>query len=340
MKRTELLAALDRLLVLEKRDRDTRDSYASVVAQFWQWCIGQGAALAPVTEDRVSGYLGAHAERWAVSTQRVHLCGLVKAFRAVGKPLGRLPEWTAAKRPRRLPEWLSDQELRAVIDMLRGEDRMACALMGGGGLRRNEAVSLRLRDLNFQEGSVTVRQGKGDKDRTTCLPRMIADELMMQMERARAVWREDRAEGRPGIYVPDAILHKQPNAGKEERYFWLFPARNLSHDPATGIMRRHHLHYDSVRTALGKAARRCGILRSVRCHTLRHTFATQYLLNGGSIHELQELLGHASIQTTEVYLHCLPMLGGRVRSPLDAAPSKVVHFPVQPALPRPNSAAL
>jgi site-specific recombinase XerD len=188
-------------------------------------------------------------------------------------------------------------------------------------LRRRELVALRLGNFNLAEGSITVRGGKGDKDRVTCLPVALRDEVTRQIERSSALHAQDCAGNLPAIFVPPEVERKYPRAGLELRNFWFFPAKGLSRDPRSGIVRRHHIHEDSLAKQLRPAARRAGILRRVNCHAFRHSFATQFLLNGGTLHELKELLGHASIQTTEVYLHCLPRLGARITSPLDVEQS-------------------
>lgn len=327
MKPTEVTTALVRSIREQHLSLSTERSYRDVVLRFMDWCK---TSRETTNEDRVTAYLSQHAEGWSASSQRVHLNALVFMFKAIGRPLVKLPQWTAAQRPRRLPEWLTHPEATTTLGLMQGEDRLACSLMYGSGLRRSESVGLRFRDVNAEQGCLTVRGGKGDKDRTTCLPFSLLPALDDQMRRSEAIWREDREQGRGGVYVAPVIEHKQPKAGHELAHFWVFPARNLSHDPRTDILRRHHLHEESVASALRVASRRAGILRRITCHALRHTFATEYLLQGGTINELKELLGHASIQTTEIYLHCLPSLGARIRSPLDREPSKVVLFTAMP----------
>lgn len=231
-----------------------------------------------------------------------------------------------------LPEWMTDEEARKVLSFLRDQDYLACSLMYGSGLRRREVVSLRLGNFNLAEGSITVRAGKGDKDRVTCLPVALRDDVTLQIQRATSIHAQDHVRNHPAIFVPPEVERKYPTAGLELRNFWFFPAKGLSRDPRSGIVRRHHIHEDSLAKQLRPAASHAGILRKVNCHAFRHSFATQFLLNGGTLHELKELLGHASIQTTEVYLHCLPRLGARITSPLDvrSEPSKIVQLPLEP----------
>lgn len=307
----------------------TERSYVGWIGRFWEWCATQERGLATTPPARISDYLSFLAPRSAAATQRQALNALVFFYEQVlERKIGKLPAWADAQRPRRLPEWLTDSEARTLLGHLRDEGYLTAALMYGAGLRIGEVVSLRLRDISFEQGVIVVRGGKGDKDRTSCLPASLVPELRLQVERARAMHREDAAAGKSGVYVPPSVARKQPAAARELLYFWLFPAAGLARDPRSGAVRRHHLHADTIAKQLRTAARRAGILRRVTCHSLRHSFATQYLLNGGTLHELKELLGHASIQTTEIYLHCLPQLGARVVSPLDYQDaSKIVQLP-------------
>jgi integrase len=292
------------------------------------WLASEGRARLS-TEERISGFLGDIAGRSAESTQNQALCALIYLHKAIGRPVGKLPDWTRAQRPRRLPEWVSDAEARAVLSQLRDEAFLGCALMYGSGLRVNECARLRWRDVDLAQTALLVRGGKGDKDRVTCLPAAVLEEITTQKARAEGLWKEDRSRGLPGVQVPDSVGRKQPHAGETFGMFWVFPAAGLSRDPRSGLRRRHHLHADTFAKALSVAARRAGVQRRVTPHALRHSFATAYLLNGGAIHELQELLGHANIATTSIYLHCLPTLGARARSPLDAQPGNIVPWPTE-----------
>lgn len=319
MKRQQAIAATIAACRLERKALATEREYSGHVGRFFDWLAADPVRIRASPEQRVSGYLSDLAPRTAAATQNQALCALVFFHRAaLRRPLGRLAPWAKAKRPRHLPEWLTDSEARTVLDHMSGVTRLGCALMYGAGLRVNEAAGMRWRSLDLEHRTITIRGGKHHKDRTTCLPAALVSDLIQQRTRALALWREDRARGRPGVEVPPEISRKQPRASETFGMFWVFPAAGESRDPRSGIVRRHHVIDDTFAKALALAARRAGISRRITPHALRHTFATEYLLHGGTIHELKELLGHASIQTTEVYLHCLPMLGRRVHSPLDA----------------------
>ncbi len=170
--------------------------------------------------------------------------------------------------------------------------------------------------------------GKGDKDRVTCLPQSLVFRLQAHLDRIRVLYDQDRAAGSAPIYLPDGLERKFPNGGREWTWFWLFPAGQESRDPRLGIWRRHHVHENTLGKALKLAARRAGLTKRVTAHTLRHSFATNLLAGGASITQVQELLGHNSVETTQVYLHCIPQFAQTITSPLDALPqaANVVPF--------------
>lgn len=311
----------------ERKALATERDYGGAVRRFVAWLSENPRCRLLCPEDRVSEYLSQMAPRVSASTQNQALNALLLFYRAVVKqPLGRLQPWARAERPRRLPDWLPHADVMRVLDLLRGEVALGCKLMYGSGLRVNELAAMRWRSINFEQLVITVKAGKGDKDRTVPLPLALVDELRAQERLALALWREDRARKLPGVQIPEAVAHKYPRAGEEFGFFWVLPAAGLSRDPRSGIVRRHHIIDDTYANALRRAVRRAGITKRITPHCLRHSFATEYLLQGGSIHELKEMLGHASIQTTEIYLHCLPALGARVRSPLDRPKTNVVPF--------------
>ena len=191
-------------------------------------------------------------------------------------------------------------------------------LQYGSGLRLQELVSLRVKDLDLQRGLLTIRAGKGDKDRVTMLPESLLNQLESQLAQARHLWEKDREEERPGVALPGALGRKLPNAGIRWEWMWIFPAKKLSRDPVSGVQRRHHLHPTTYGEAVSKAARSAGIAKRVTSHALRHSFATHLLETGTDIRTLQELLGHEDVKTTEIYAHAAQLGNSRgVRSPLD-----------------------
>ncbi len=214
------------------------------------------------------------------------------------------------------------------IEVSHGRYELAARLQYGAGLRLSELVRLRVQDVDVGRGTVTVRGGKGDKDRMTVLPKRLREEIANQIERAREVWQGDRDAGLAGVYLPGALARKFRRAAESFEWFWLFPAKQASVDPATrsyagaspesGIRRRHHLHGKVYNEAIKRAAEAAGIEKRVTSHALRHSFATHLLENGTDLRTIQDILGHEDIATTEIYLHVA--IGGNglgVVSPLD-----------------------
>lgn len=200
-----------------------------------------------------------------------------------------------------------------------GRYGLAARLQYGAGLRVSELVRLRIKDVDLERGTVTVRGGKGDKDRCTVLPKSLKDDLAAQIEMARKLWERDRMEGLPGVYLPGALARKFRRAAETFEWFWLFPAKQISTDPESGIRRRHHLHGTVYNEAIKRAAEAAVIRKRVTSHALRHSFATHLLENGTDLRMIQELLGHEDITTTEIYLHVSMGANGLgVSSPLDA----------------------
>jgi integron integrase len=190
-------------------------------------------------------------------------------------------------------------------------------LLYGSGLRLMECVRLRVKDLDFANRAIIVRDAKGMKDRVTVLPESLVQPLQEHLQGVKRLHEEDLAQGYGSVYLPYALARKYPNADKEWIWQYVFPSKRLSVDPRTGIVRRHHISESSLQKAVREAARRAGIDKRVTCHTLRHSFATHLLQNGYDIRTVQELLGHKDVRTTMIYTHVLQRGGLAVRSPLD-----------------------
>jgi integron integrase len=204
-----------------------------------------------------------------------------------------------------------------LLARLRGPVWLMASLMYGAGVRLLECAELRVKDLNFDRGEVTVRDGKGGKDRVTMLPAALRQPLIDQLKRVRAQHDADLAAGRGTVALPGALRAKYPSAAREWAWQWVFPATRFYSDNATGERRRHHLHESVVQRAVKEAARAAGIARPATCHALRHSFATHLLESGYDIRTIQELLGHRDVSTTMIYTHVLNQGGRGVRSPLD-----------------------
>jgi integron integrase len=222
-----------------------------------------------------------------------------------------------AKRPVRVPVVLSRVEVRRILAHLEGTTWLAASLLYCAGLRVSECVRLRVKDLDFDYRQITVRNGKGAKDRHTMLPESLDAPLRRQLERVRSVFESDRARSLPGVALPPALERKYPSAPVEWAWQFVFPARGLCTSPYSGRLVRYHLLPDSLQRAVKRAVRAAGIAKPASCHTFRHSFATHLLEDGYDIRTVQELLGHADVSTTMIYTHVLRRGGRGVKSPID-----------------------
>lgn len=224
---------------------------------------------------------------------------------------------TQAKAPKRLPVVLTVSEVQAVLSRLKGTHALIASLLYGGGMRLMEAVRLRVKDVDFLRHEIIVREGKGFKDRVTMLPEAVAAALKAHLAKAKALHDEDLALGFGEVYLPFALDKKYPNAGREWGWQYIFPSRNLSADPRSGMMRRHHVDEKGVQRAVKQAVHDAELTKPATPHTLRHSFATHLLQSGYDIRTVQELLGHSDVSTPMIYTHVLNKGGKGVVSPLD-----------------------
>ena len=268
-------------------------------------------------------------EDCAYSTQKQALNALAFFFKYVLDVAEPVFGVKLRKTETRIPVVLSQEETQRVFSELDaprnapgktdGRYALAARLQYGAGLRVSELVRLRVQDVDLERGTVTIRGGKGDKDRMTVLPKSLRDDLAGQIGRARELWERDREAGQAGVYLPGALARKFRRAAETFEWFWLFPAKQISTDPESGIRRRHHLHATVHNEAIKRAAEAAGIRKRVTSHALRHSFATHLLENGTDLRTIQELLGHEDITTTEIYLHVSMCANGMgVVSPLDS----------------------
>lgn len=254
----------------------------------------------------------------AAATQNQALAALLFLYREVLQiELPRLNDLERATKPKRLPVVLTRQEVQAVLLHLTGTNHLMAGLLYGAGLRLLECLRLRVKDVDFQAHQLTVRDGKGAKDRVTMLPRSLADELRHHLEQVKALHKEELRAGFGTVYLPYALAGKYPSAERQWGWQYVFPAVRRSVDPRSGVMRRHHLHESVLQSAVKEAVRAAGIHKPASCHTLRHSFATHLIESGYDIRTVQELLGHADVRTTMIYTHVLNRGGLAVQSPLD-----------------------
>jgi len=222
-----------------------------------------------------------------------------------------------ANQPRNLPVVLTKAEALAMIQRIDGPHQLVVKLLYGSGLRLSEALRLRIKDLDFAQKQITVRDGKGRKNRITMLPASALTELQDHLVSVRRQHQQDLGRGFGSVYLPFALARKYPNANRDWIWQWVFPAGRIVKDPRSGEMRRHHLHESGIQKAVKQAMRQTGIAKKVGCHTFRHSFATHLLEDGYDIRTIQELLGHKDVKTTMIYTHVLNRGGLGVRSPLD-----------------------
>ena len=298
--------------------RRTEEAYTNWIKKFVAFHhkqhprdMGASEVEAFLTDLAVNGKVSA-------STQTQALSALLFLYRDVlGIDLPWMDGLVRAKPSQRVPMVLSVNEIHRLMANLEGMYSLMARLIYGSGMRLMECVRLRVKDVDFDRLEVTVREGKGRKDRVTMLPQSLVPELQAHLKKVQVLFDMDRKDDIPGVEMPDALAKKYPNAGKEWGWFWVFPASGLSDDPRTGIHRRHHIYEQNIQRAIRVGVKKAGIAKPATTHTLRHSFATHLLESGYDIRTIQELLGHSDVSTTMIYTHVLNKGGRGVVSPLD-----------------------
>jgi integron integrase len=254
----------------------------------------------------------------AFATQSQAFNALVFLYKQVlHKDFGSIGSVLKGRARTRMPTVLTRKEVQMIFEALDGVPLLVVRLLYGSGLRLLEAVRLRVQDIDFERLTLTVRCGKGDKDRVTVLSKGIVQPLKDHLVHVRLRYQRALENNLAGVYIPPALERKYPNAHKEWNWHYLFASKTLSTDPRSGMRRYHHIHLDSVNKHIRAAAKLAGIEKRVSAHTFRHSFATHLLEAGTSIHSVQELLGHSSIETTRIYLHVMRGPGSGLASPED-----------------------
>ena len=254
----------------------------------------------------------------SASTQNQAKSALLYLYKEVlGVELPWLDNVTQAKVPQRLPVVLTQAEVQAVLSRMDGTMWLIASLLYGSGLRIMEALRLRVKDVDFAQREILVREGKGFKDRVTMLPLSLVEPLKAHLLKVQALHQDDLSAGHGDVFMPMALDRKYPNGGKSWSWQYVFPSVKLSVDPRSKVIRRHHADEKTVQRAVKKAVKLAGIVKLATPHTLRHSFATQLLAGGYDIRTVQELLGHSDVATTMIYTHVLNKGGRGVSSPLD-----------------------
>lgn len=310
---------LSRLMRLKHMSLRTEKSYLSWVRRFRSFT--RAKPCDHVNELDLKSFLSFLAVEQKISsaTQKAAFNALLFLFRNVlGKEINGLSTVVASKVPRRLPVVLTKEEIQQIFSHLEGSFHLMATLSYGGGLRLQECLSLRVKDIDFSRGCVTIKAGKGGKDRETVLPESLHDELKRHLQKVQAMYQRDRTKGLPGVPLPSALERKYPSASTEWGWFWIFPSTSLSIDPGTRAVRRFHIYPTTFQKAFRDAVRASGIAKHASVHTLRHSFATHLIESGYDIRTIQELLGHSDVSTTMIYTHVATRNKLGVTSPVDA----------------------
>ncbi len=316
----KLLDEVRQTLRLHHYSIHTERSYVEWIKKFVRFHVMRSREDLLPAEPKIESFLTDLAINGNVApaTQNQAMNALVFLYKRVLKHSldGKINAVRAAKKIN-IPVVMTREEAAAVISLMSGTAQVVAKLLYGSGLRIMEAVRLRVQDIDYQMKQLTVRSGKGDKDRVTTFPTTLEPLIQNHLAGVKTLHQKDSAKGCGEVYLPHALARKYPNAAKEWGWQYIFPARNLSVDPRTGITRRHHVDPSVINKAIKAAVRRAGLTKQISAHTFRHSFATHLLQRGTDIRTIQQLLGHSDVSTTMVYTHILQQGGHGVPSPLD-----------------------
>ena len=316
--RPGLYAEVRRQIRLRHYSRRTEQAYLGWIRRFVQ-ANGRRhpRELGGVEVERFLSQLATEGNV-AAGTQNQALAALLFLYREVlGITLPWMDSMVRAKRPARVPVVLSREEVGRLLAVLQGCDWLMAALLYGTGMRLLECLRLRVKDVDFARREITVRDGKGGKDRRVPLPARVQAALRQQLARAQVLHEQDRAQGFGEVWLPHALARKYPGAARDWAWQYIFPSDRRSRDPREGCERRHHRDEAGLQRAIKRARQLAGVAKLASCHTLRHSFATHLLESGADIRTVQELLGHSDVSTTQIYTHVLNRGAGGVLSPLD-----------------------
>lgn len=301
----------------------TERTYIDWVKRFYDYMMDikkKDFDINSVNSEDVKDYLSylALQKMVSASTQNQAFNALLFLFKNIlNIELKDLSETARAKRGIKLPVVLSVEEVQKLFKHIKDRETLMVQLLYGSGLRLMELMRLRVKDIDFGSNLIFVRDGKGDKDRSTILPETVKLQLQSHLEKVKILHDEDLKSGHGDVYLPDALDRKYPNAGKEWYWQYVFPSLRLSVDPRSGKIRRHHISEKTIQNIVRNAAEKTGIAKHVTVHTLRHCFATHLLMNGVNIRDVQDLLGHKNVETTMIYTHVMRDMANAPKSPLD-----------------------
>jgi integron integrase len=307
------------LMRLRHMSLKTEKSYLSWIRRF-KGFVGPKPCK-ELTEHDLKCFLSflAVEQKVSAATQKVAFNALLFLFRGVlGKEINGLSTVVASRVARRLPVVLTREEIQQVLRHMEGSYLLMATLIYGGGLRLQECLSLRVKDIDFSRRCLTIRAGKGGKDRETVLPERLCDELKRHLAKVLTIYEQDRRRKLPGVSLPSALDRKYTGAATEWKWFWIFPSSSLAIDPVTRTVRRYHIYPTTLQKAFRDAVRASGILKQATVHTLRHSFATHLIEKGYDIRTIQELMGHSDVSTTMIYTHVATRNKLGVTSPADS----------------------
>ncbi|HUI69441.1 MAG TPA: integron integrase [Spirochaetia bacterium] len=311
--------ALRKLMRLKHLSLRTEKAYRAWIRQFKSFV--REKACGELSEQDLRDFLSflAVEKKVAAATQRLAFNALLFLYRNIlGIEINGLSTVVSSRVPKRLPVVLTKEEIQRVFSHLQRPFLLMAQLIYGGGLRLEECLSLRVKDIDFERGCMTIRAGKGNKDRETVLPERVIQELHRHLIGVRALHNQDQRKGIDGVVIPGALDRKYTNLSREWGWFWVFPSENLSVDPFSRSARRFHLYPTTLQKAFRQAVRAAGILKHASIHTLRHSFATHLIERGYDIRTIQELMGHTDVSTTMIYTHVATKNKLGVTSPIDS----------------------
>jgi len=315
----EMMQKLREWMRIKHYSPSTEKSYRHWITHFIRYTGEQGGNGELSTND-FSDFISYLATQRKVSaaTQNQAFNALLLLFRDIlHVDTAHLPVTIRARQGKRLPSVLSVNEVQQILAAVEPQYSLMIKLLYGSGMRMSELLRLRIQDIDFDHRLITVHAAKGDKDRTTLLPDSLVEPLKQHLEIVKALHEQDQQEGFGAVWLPGALARKYPNAATEWPWQFLFPSAQLSRDPEAGVFRRHHVYDKTLQAAMQRAVKRAKINKRATLHTLRHSFATHLLMQGTDIREIQELLGHKSVETTMIYTHVVRELKTNAKSPLD-----------------------